>query len=267
MPMKSKSVHEAFTRFFESPSRETLRTLLKEHVGELRACDFKEIWPNNPSLAKHLLAIGNAEGGCLVVGVRENPDKSLTAQGVRDIRDKADFFNGVKAYVPARLLAAIEIADFSFAASEYSELIGKAFQVVFIHPRTAELPFVAQRAGEGIRGGAIYVRREGQSEEGTHEEVQAVIAKRLASAPTTSTARGLKEHLEELKILYAEIPRYLGGPFSAFSEDMERLARSMTGDNRSNPQYPKEDYQAFVRRLLDAKKLLIHQLTTSAERS
>ena len=137
---------------------------------------------------------------------------------------------------------------------------------MFVHPRPGELPYVATRSGEGIRGGAIYVRREGQSEEGTHEEVQAIISRRLSVAPTTAGARSLKEHLEELKILYAEIPRYLGDPFSAISANMEFLAKSLLGENRPNPQYPKEDYESFVRRLLDAKKLLIHQLATSADR-
>ena len=35
MKKESKTIHEAFSRFFENPTRETLRALLKEHVGEL----------------------------------------------------------------------------------------------------------------------------------------------------------------------------------------------------------------------------------------
>lgn len=55
----SKSVHESFVRFFNAPTRESLRALLKEHVGELRSCDFTENWPNYAATAKHILGIGN----------------------------------------------------------------------------------------------------------------------------------------------------------------------------------------------------------------
>jgi hypothetical protein len=94
----SKTVHEAFSRFFESPTRESLRALLKEHVGELRNCDFKEDWPEMGALAKHLIGIGNAGGGCLVLGVKENADKSTSPEGLKQIKDKADISNGLKTY-------------------------------------------------------------------------------------------------------------------------------------------------------------------------
>ena len=92
----SKTVHEAFSRFFEKPTRESFRNLLKEHVGELRNCDFKEDWPDNAALAKHLLGVGNAGGGCLILGVKENPDKTTTPAGIAQIKDKADILNAVK---------------------------------------------------------------------------------------------------------------------------------------------------------------------------
>jgi hypothetical protein len=60
---ESKTVHESFSRFFEAPSRESLRVLLKEHVGELRNCDFKETWPEHAPVARHLLGLANSGGG------------------------------------------------------------------------------------------------------------------------------------------------------------------------------------------------------------
>lgn len=260
----SKTVHEAFSRFFESPTRESFRELLKEHVGELRNCDFKEDWPESASLAKHVLGIGNAGGGCLVLGVKENPDKSTFPQGLAQIKDKADISNGLKGYLPEPLLASLETADFKYEASEYPALVGKLFQVVFVHARPDALPFVAQRAGTGLRAGAIYVRREGQTEEASYEEVQKLVAERLLSAPQTVEARNLKEHLEELKVLYAEIPRNLNAPGSLFaplfSKTAQQFANMLAGESKPNPGYPQEDYQAFVRRLLDGKKGLIEGL-------
>jgi hypothetical protein len=260
----SKTVHEAFARFFEEPSRESLRVLLEEHVGELRNCDFKGEWPENSSLGKHILGIGNAGGGCLVFGVKENDDKSMTPQGLPQFKDKADISNGVKAYLPEPLFEALQFADFKYEAAEYAALVGKLFQVVFVHARPESLPFVAQRGGTGIRAGSIYIRREGQTEEATYEELQRVISSRLAATPQTEEARDLKEHLEELKVLFSEIPRSLGAPglvFAPVSKEMERIARMFAGQAQANPLYPKEDYQTFVAGLIGRKKQLIEQLT------
>ena len=257
----SKTVHEAFARFFENPTRESFRSLLKEHVGELRNCDFKEDWPETGALAKHLIGIGNAGGGCLILGVKENADKSTQPQGLGQIKDKADISNGLKAYLAEPLLAAIETADFKYEASEYAALVGKLFQVVFVHARPESLPFLAQRGTTGLRAGAIYVRREGQTEEASYEEVQTLIRQRLAAVPQTEEARGIKEHLEELKVLFAEIPRTLNAPGSLFeplfSKTAQQFASMFVGESKPNPNYPSEDYQAFVRRMLDSKKILI----------
>lgn len=257
----SKTVHEAFSRFFENPTRESFRSLLKEHVGELRNCDFKVDWPETGALAKHLLGIANAGGGCLILGVKENEDKSTAPEGLAQVKDKADISNALKSYLPEPLLAAIETADFKYEASEYAALVGKLFQVVFVHARPDALPFVAQRGTTGLRAGAIYVRREGQTEEASYEEVQNLLRQRLAAAPQTEEARGIKEHLEELKVLFGEIPRTLNSPGSLFeplfSKSAQQFASMLVGQSRPNPNYPAEDYQAFVRRMLDSKKLLI----------
>jgi hypothetical protein len=260
----SKTVHESFSRFFEKPTRESFRSLLKEHLGELRNCDFKEDWPEMGALAKHLIGIGNAGGGCLVLGVKENADKSTSPEGLKQIMDKADISNGLKTHLPEPLLSAMETADFKYEASEYPALVGKLFQVIFVHARPDSLPFVAQRSTTGLRAGAIYVRREGQTEEASYEEVQNLLRQRLLAAPQTTEARNLKEHLEELKVLYAEIPRNLnipGGLFAPlFSKSAQQFASMLVGESKPNPTYPEEDYQAFVRRLLDGKKSLIEGL-------
>jgi predicted HTH transcriptional regulator len=175
MTNKSKTVHESFSKFFENPTRESLRNLLKEHVGELRNCDFKELWPDHASVAKHLLGLANVGGGCLIIGVKENGDKTLSPVGIA-IKDKADIISGVKLFIPEPLLAALEIADFSYDSAEYQALIGKRFQVLFVHPRPDSVPFVAERAGAGIRSGAIYLRKEGATDEATYAEVQRLIA-------------------------------------------------------------------------------------------
>ena len=258
MEHKSKTIHEAFARFFEQPGRDTFRTLLKDHVGELRNCDFKETWPERSGLARHVLGFGNSGGGCPIAGIRENADKSTDPIGLASITDKVDITNAIKSYIPASLLDVIEIGDFKFDASEYPKLLGKCFQVMFISPRASDPPFVSVAAGADIRAATIYVRREGSTAEANHDEIQKIIAARLASAGVSQQARDLKEHLAELQILYAEIPRTLTElPMFA------ALATSIMGfpPSRRNPNYPQEDYQAFVLRIISAKKALIEKLT------
>jgi hypothetical protein len=261
---RKKTVHEAFTRFFENPTRETFRGLLLEHVGELRECDFKESWPANAAVAKHLLGLANSGGGCLVVGVQESEDGTLIPKGISALKDKADLVSGTQSYLPQPVLDSLECGDFSYDAPEYASLVGKRFQVVFVHGRPAELPFVALVHGEGIRAGAIYVRREGSTNEATYEEVQRLIAQRIAAVPQTPQARDLKTHLEELKVLYAEIPRNLVGMPPLFrslgiTEIAQQLVGTWAGDAKHNPNFPPEDYQSFVRRLVDSKKRLIEE--------
>lgn len=261
MKKDSKTIHEAFSRFFEQPKRETLRDLLKENLGELRNCDFKESWPDHASLSKHVLGLANSGGGCLVIGVKENPDKSASPVGLPEITDKADIFNGIKHFFSDGLLAAIEVADFSYAASEYPVLVGKRFQVLFVHPIPDLIPFVSRRGGNGIRAAAIYVRKEGITEEASYEEIQRMLIERLAASPQSSEAQSIKEHLAELKVLYSEIPRHFPGamPILGSLHNIGMLA-NLFGPSKPNPDYPQEDYDAFVLRLLNQKKLLIEKL-------
>jgi hypothetical protein len=262
---ESKTVHQSFSEFFETPTRESLRALLREHVGELRHCDFKESWPDHAPVAKHLLGLANVGGGCLIIGVKENEDKTLSPVGMTQIKDKADIVSGVKLFLPEPLLAALEIADFSYDAAEYATLVGKRFQVVFVHARPEAVPFVAQRGGTGVRAGAIYIHREGMTEEATYEEVQRLLTQRLAASPQTVEARNLKEHLAELKVLYSEIPRniQIGAPpvmGLSVMQDLAKFASMFSGESKQNPAYPAEDYQSFVLRILKGKKKLIENL-------
>ncbi len=265
MANKSKTVHESFSKFFESPTRESLRSLLREHLGELRNCDFKEAWPEHSAVAKHLIGLANVGGGCLVVGVKENKDKTLTPVGLTQIEDKADIVSRIKLFLPEPLLAALEIADYSYEAAEYPTLVGKRFQVVFVHARPEAVPFVAQRSGSGVRSGAIYIRREGATEEASYEEVQRLLTERLAASPQTIAARNLKEHLEELKVLYSEIPKNIqtgASPIASaqWAQELAKFTSLFAGETKRNPEYPAEDYQAFVRRMLEGKKKLIENV-------
>ncbi len=137
--------------------------------------------------------------------------------------------------------------------------------MIFVHFDPNEIPFVTTKAGSGIRAAAIYVRREGGTEEASYDELQRMLSDRIGAAGISQQARDVKEHFEELKILYSQIPRTLSGTLPIFQSLTTQWA-DLFGKATPNPDYPSEDYQAFVRRILDAKKKLIESLIGVSKR-
>lgn len=237
---------EAFARFFEEPSREALRDLLKQQAGEFDYLDFKAEWLRDTSLARHILGCANTGNACLVIGVKEEEDKTLTVIGLPQFTDKTQVLNGVKRFLPQELLQATDVLDFSFEASEYPTLVGKRFQVLLVEYDPAHIPFLALRDGDGIKSTVVYVRRKAETAEANHEEVQDVINRRIETRHSTAKEIGLKHHLEQLKVLYSEQPT-LG---------LFRFMRLLT---MMPPESADNSFDSFVRRMIAAKKLLIQR--------
>lgn len=257
----SKSIHEAFTQFFESPTRDRLRALLREHLGELRNCDFKEAWPANSALAKHVLGLGNSGGGCLVVGVREIQGGGLDPAGIESLKDKAALISGVAKFLPVALLNSVDLADFTYSAAEYQTLVGKRFQVLFVGDLPRALPFLSLRDGDGLRSSAVYVRRQASTTEATHEELQGLLDLRIASEPSSLPARDLESHLQELRILYSHIPRHTPGNRGVLGAALDAMqffpSSPMHTVTALNPRYPAENFEDFVVRMIGQKKTVI----------
>lgn len=240
-----KGHKESFARFFEEPSRDGLRELLKQHVGETRFMDFKEEWPKPAKLARQVLGFANTGDACLIFGTKENEDGSIEAVGLAKLEDKADVVNGVKKYLPAELLQRTSVLDFSFDASEYPKIIGKRFQVLLMEYSVDHIPLLALRDGDGLKSTAIYVRREGQTEEATHDEIQGIINRRIETKYSTSDEVSLKLHLEQLKALCGEMPRVI---------DSVGMLSGLFGPARDSDG---ETYHDFIRRMVDLKKVII----------
>ncbi|CAN5607300.1 hypothetical protein BH18ACI3_BH18ACI3_20680 [soil metagenome] len=144
MKKKGKGFTEDIAKFFENPSRESLREVLKNNFGEFPNIDFKENFSSGAKLARHVLAIANSGGGCLVFGVAEKPDKSFEPSGLADLKDKADITRSIEKFLPSSLLINEDIAilDCSYAEAEYPTLKGKKFQLIVIHQiRSVSLSF------------------------------------------------------------------------------------------------------------------------------
>ena len=94
-----------------NPTRENFRVLLQNHLGEEDYLDFKKEWPDKEKEARHILAMANSGGGCIVFGVTQNEDGTFDITGLDKFKDAANLRNEVKGYLPAPL--SYYIKDFS----------------------------------------------------------------------------------------------------------------------------------------------------------
>lgn len=250
----NKSFQEDFAKFFEQPSREGLREVLRTHHGELDQMDFKNAWPAWPKVACHVLALANTGGGCIVVGVAENDDGSADPVGLAEFTDKADVDSGVSPFLPD----AVEYLtlNFEYNDSEYAALKGKKFQVMVVEDKPEELPFLAERDGKDISAKTIYVRKGTSSRPATHADLQRLINRRIETGHSSSPAMDLDEHLDHLKALYGAISRVHTRSFPAA---LSRLAQLGTSMSEPNPDYPDETFDEFVASVIDDKKALIRR--------
>lgn len=248
---------EALARLLEDPSRDSFRDVLRGHTGETAHLDFKEEWPADEKVARHILALGNSGGGCIVIGVAEKSDKSLEPVGLATLKDKVDVTKKLNGLIPEALMRGTHIDNFAYESSDYSALQGKKFQVVSVLPAPEHLPFVTEKGNADARVGAVYVRRGTESVEASHAELQRIINERIATGHSTEAAMKLEDHLDQLQVLQARIPRtYTVQKASAFApwhgESMQKLLGLV--EDKVNPDYPKEDAQAFILRMFEAKK-------------
>ncbi|EKO3914670.1 ATP-binding protein [Vibrio metschnikovii] len=252
-----KNIHEEFTKFFENPTRETLRKLLKNSYGEMNHMDFKEILPQMNKLAKHFLAFANHGGGVLIIGIKET--STPEAVGVKSVIDKADITKGISKYLPSTLK--YMVLDFSYDTSDYNQLIGKTFQVILVESCAHELPYVCKKSGTELREGAIYVRRGTSSCEATHDEVQQIISKRVDTQYSTTGDLDLDEHLNQLKSLYKQLPKETDKLHSVLMNKLKAQSRytALIGGFGTDDEI--ESYDDFIQKtIIEKKKTICHFL-------
>lgn len=250
-----KEAHEQFARFYETPTRESLKELIKHNFGETDYLDFKESWPEYTKVAKHILGIANSGGGCIIFGVSQHEDGHLESTGLETIEDKADIIRAVYSYIPSSL--ELIPMDFTYESSEYASIIGKKFQTLLINSNNDDLPYICTSDGKGIRKNAIYYRRGTCTEEANYDELQAMINRRIENGYSSEKALDLKTELSELKVLYSELRSHS----IKLSMDTIDIFQIFGGGSRiPNPNFPAEDYETFISRIIQKKKLRIERL-------
>lgn len=199
--MSRKGHHEEFTRFFEHPTRDAFRELLRSHYGEMNNLDFKTTWVAYPKAARHILAMANSGGGCIIFGMEEQVDGTVLSVGLPEILDKALVSRHLSSFLPPRLL--YEVLDFAFDSAEYAAVVGKRFQVVVVEDQPEGTPFLCLHDSPDTRRNAIYARKGTASEEADDLQLQGIINRRLATGHSTAYSIDIQRHLEDLKALYS----------------------------------------------------------------
>lgn len=260
-----------YDQFLKEPTKDNFRDFMKKSCGELNEMDFKETWIDKGPLAKIMLAMANNGGGIIVFGVKENEDNTFDILGLDSLKDTADISNSISRLVSSSL--DYEVFNFVFDSDVYGKFENKKFQIMVIHDTPERLPFVSLGQSEKIEKDVIYVRRGTKSEKATSEEINRIIERKIATIYSENTDMSLDQHLEQLKKLYSELPQKIqvlvrkgtqpnfAAALKVFGERIGALYGTPDEyEEKDNPNYPDEGYEAFIMRMINAKKLKIEKV-------
>ncbi len=251
--MNPKKLRENFAKILENPDRVDFRNFIKDHFGEQDFIDFKSDWIDSDKLAKHILAFANSEGGTIIFGIEERNGNTKIV-GLKKIHDKSDIKSRMEKFLPESL--EYEILDFIYKESEYADLKGKSFQLLSVHEQNKYLPFVSNSDGNSIVKNRIYVRRGTESIEPNYVELQKIINRRIDLNYSTSSEIEFEEHLTQLRTLYGQIKKtFISNSF--FPGDI--IDKILAQKAIPNQNYPDEDYEEFINRMIILKKNIIEK--------
>jgi len=270
--VKDRPWKENLIDFLKEPTRENPRQLLQLEAVEDNDLEFKRELIPFDSLARHILAMANKNGGAIVFGVDEVEVNQFSPCGLSESLDITDIQKKLSTYIPRNLRN--DIVPCFFKDERDIEFKDKFFLIIIIHYNPRYIPFLSLKNGSKINRDTIYTRINGASEPISYDELQDVINNRINTEYSTTNELKLIEHLEELKELYSRIPRtvsefkhnYLFGS-SVLSEPYAlRQQRILFGDTERkilpNPEYPQESYEGFIKRIINIKKDVIIKLVS-----
>lgn len=257
--MKKSVIKDVLYDFLQEPTRENFTALVLNGTGEQDNIDFKEIWIKEDKLAEIILGIANSGGGAIVIGIKENVDGTTDAVGISKIEDKANISSKISKFLPDTI--SFEVCDFDYSGEEYSKLKDKKFQVIFINSEEEKLPYVWSRDSGENTIGVVYIRRGTKTCKANNRELQELIDKRIRASYVEGSSLGLEEHLKQLKILYNNIDK--NKTYFTFGSNFSKTLGNLIGGNvslKENLNYPKEEYDEFIGRMIHQKKLKIERV-------
>ncbi|WP_335871681.1 AlbA family DNA-binding domain-containing protein [Bacillus sp. 2205SS5-2] len=206
--------------FLNNPSKEGFTDLLLNNTGETDFLDFKTKWVEFTKLAKHILAIANSGGGCMLIGVKQLDDGTSEFCGLSDeeFLDKADVDNKLDSLLPKYLKYRTE--DYYFTTNETTHFHNKLFQVLIIEYDPKYVPYTSVVTRGELRYGAIYIRQGTKSLEATNDKLVEMILRKVQSGGSDSNDLTLQEHLEQLKSLYHEEVSHQKETYQHYIQDL-----------------------------------------------
>ncbi|WP_042346751.1 AlbA family DNA-binding domain-containing protein [Bacillus massiliigorillae] len=216
----SKIYPTSLKQFMLEPTNEHLKDVLLHNTGETDFLDFKTKWIDMTKLAKHVLAIANSGGGCIIVGVTQNDDCTPILEGLqnKDILDKADVDNKLEHLLPKYIKYRTE--DFIFTHRTHEKLQGKVFQVLIIEYDPKYVPFTSVVNQGELKYGAIYIRQGTKSIEASNEKLVEMILRKVESGGSSVTEFTLRDHLQQLDTLYEEVKQEHDSEYIAFLKEL-----------------------------------------------
>lgn len=257
-----KHAKDILYEFFQEPSRENFTHMINWNTGEQDNIDFKEKWIFDTKLCEIMLGMANCGGGVIIFGVKEKKDGTVEAVGLENLEDKADIESKNKKYLPESFK--FKVYDFDYSGEEYSKLKDKKFQVVVVESNDEDLPYIWNKDSNGTEVGCVFVRRGTKTHKANSVELKRIIEKRIRASYTDGSSLELEEHLKQLKVLYGFISRSksyfeLGEQLGV---NLAKLFSTVIPDVKHEPNeyYPDEEYEEFIRRMIDRKKLKIEKV-------
>lgn len=207
-------------QFMIDPTIDHLKNVLLKNTGETDFLDFKTKWIDFTKLAKHILAISNSGGGCIIVGVGQLNDGTPILEGLdsSELLDKADIDNKLEHLLPKYLKFRTE--DFVFPSRSHEKLQGKAFQVLIIEYDPKYVPYTSIVNQGELKYGAIYIRQGTKSIEANNEKLVEIILRKVQSGGSGVQDFNLRDHLQHLKVLYEEVKTQTDEDYSLFLNEL-----------------------------------------------
>lgn len=262
----SKQLKDQVYELLQEPTLDKFREFLHSQTGEHNAIDFKSQWIENATLVKEMLAMANSQGGFIVFGIAEKEDKSISIEGLAEIKDKAVVSNEIKNFISSNLK--YEIYDFSYDTSEYEALKGKKFQMLVVEDTPEYIPFLSKKESGSLKQNTIYIRRGTSCEFANEEEIRSMLNRRMKYLhPLNGEPLRLEEHLKQLNTLYGNIEENhvyyknnLPDGMRSFFDSIVKFIPQGEKKVEPNPFYPEESYEQFISRMIIEKKKKIERV-------
>lgn len=257
----SGKIKELVYNILKNPTRENFIDIINNGLGEQDNLDFKIQWIDFQKMAELILGIANSGGGAIIIGVKENDDGTLESVGLTKIEDKEKLHSKIAKFLPESL--SFEIADFDFSNENYSNLIGKFFQIILINSENIDLPYIWEKDSNTTEAGSIFFRRGTKTVKANSYEIKEMLDKRLEAAYIEKSNLQLEEHLKQLNILYKNLYANISlSPISMATSYMQgiNVFGKLRGNFSNTSHYPKESYDEFIVSMIDKKKRKIENI-------